>query len=1056
MKPLHLFLSILLIATSALSACQPIPRPTPAPQPPPTTPAAPSPTTQPSSPTTTPQGDGLYLALVWHQHQPLYYKDPQTGIYTRPWVRVHSTKDYYDMAAMLGNYPNVHVTFNLTPVLIRQLDDMAAGAKDSYWVLAEKPASQLTDDDKRFILTRFFDTNAKVVARFPRYKELADKRAGAEPDKIDAAIKAFTEQDFCDLQILFNLAWFDPDFLAQPPLKPLVDKGRDFAEADKKIVFDKALAVIKDVIPIHKELQDKGQIQVITTPYAHPILPLLYDTNLEKVGNPGAIMPPRFSYPNDAIAHLSKSVEVYKSHYGRDPRGLWPGEGAVAQEIIKLVADAGYQWMASGEIVLAKSLGLDSFVRDSADTVKEADALYRPYGVEDKSGAKVMMIFRDQVISDKIGFTYSGMPGEAAADDVMKRLDNIQVQLKTSGATGPHLVSIILDGENAWEYYDNDGKAFLNALYKRLSESKTVKTVTPSEYFGLFPNQKTLPKPLFPGAWFSANYDTWIGEEEEATAWNYLLKTREMLAQYDIAKRKTTAPEKLAKALDFMYLAEGSDWFWWFGNDQDSGDDSYFDYSFRSLLSEVYTSLDEPVPDFVQAPIVAPKVAAPSRPMAGLTTPTIDGKETTPAEWAKAGMYQAAGGSMARAEDVISTFYFGLDAKNLYIRVDAKGKWADVTDGKVGVYIKVPQVTGSNAFSRNSAGSSNKTVLGTAATHLVEVSLSDKAATLYAATGASGDAWEAVKAALNVAVQSDVLEMAIPLVALGDLQAGDDLRLVAVASSGSRDLQLVPSNGPAQIILPDLGTANVVISVDDPKDDDKGPGTYTYPTDGVFKPGVFDIRQFVVGYDEKNMIFKFTFSGPVPNPWGSPNNLAVQTLDVYVDRDPGAGTGNRMLLPGRNAALEKGNGWDVVIWAEGWTPGIYVPDAQGVPQKQSAELKIIVDSAANLVTLRVPRSVFGDGFDPKKAGYIGVVLGQEGYPTAGVWRVRDVEAQAAQWRVGGAPADANHTRIMDVAWPADARPTQFDFLSGYPASKETNMDKLGPDDFAKIPLLRAK
>jgi carbohydrate-binding DOMON domain-containing protein len=175
-----------------------------------------------------------------------------------------------------------------------------------------------------------------------------------------------------------------------------------------------------------------------------------------------------------------------------------------------------------------------------------------------------------------------------------------------------------------------------------------------------------------------------------------------------------------------------------------------------------------------------------------------------------------------------------------------------------------------------------------------------------------------------------------------------------------------------------------------------------------------------------------------------------------VDKDSGAGTGNRMLLPGRNAALEKGNGWDVAVWAEGWTPGIYVPDSQGVLQKQSAELKAIVDSAANIVTLRVPRSVFGDGFDPKKAGYVGVVLSQEGFPAAGVWRVRDVEAQAAQWKVGGAPADTNHTRILDVAWPADARPTQFDFLSHYPASKETNMDKLGPDDFAKIPLLRAK
>jgi len=957
-RPLNIASIIVIVLTMLTSACQATPKPpmpysaaaTSAPVTPPT--STPLPPVPAATPTASAPTDGLYLAIVWHQHQPLYYQDPQTNVYTRPWVRVHATKDYDDMAAMLRAYPNVHATFNLTPVLIRQLDDMAAGAKDSYWVLAEKPASQLTDDDKRFILQRFFDTNPKIVNRFPRYKELADRRGGAEPEKIEAALKAFSEEDLRDLQILFNLAWFDPDLLAQPPLKPLVDRGRDFDEADKTIVFDKALAVIKDVIPIHKELQDKGQIEVITTPYAHPILPLLYDTNLEKVGSPGAIMPQRFSYPNDAIAQLSKSVEVYKSHYGREPSGLWLGEGAVAQEIVKMVSDAGYQWMASGEIVLAKSLGLDSFSRDSADTVKEADALYRPYVVEDKSGAKVMMIFRDQVISDKIGFTYSGMSGEAAADDVMRRLDNIAAQLKAQNATGPHLVSIILDGENAWEYYDNDGKAFLNALYKKLSESKTVQTVTPSEYFRLFPNQRVLPKPLFPGAWFSANYDIWIGEQEEATAWNYLLKTREALAEYDIAKRKTATPEKLARALGFMYLAEGSDWFWWYGDDQDSGDDAYFDYSFRSLLSEVYKSLGEPVPDSVQAPIVAQKVAAPSRQMTGLMSPRIDGRETSPDEWAKAGMHQVTSGSMARTEDVMSTFYYGLDSHNLYIRVDAQSDWLNSKDGTLGIYLKLPHASSVNAFSRNSAKSETKAVLGAAATHLIEVSTASKSALLYTATGAFGNAWEEHaerRGEITVAVENGIAEIAVPLKLLGEVNAGDDVRLVAIASSGPRDLQLAPSTGPAQIILPELGATNTIISVDDPKADDKGPGAYTYPTDGVFKAGVFDIKQFTVGYDDKNMVFKFTFNGPVPNPWGSPNNLAVQTLDVYVDRDPGAGTGNRLLLPGRNASLE-----------------------------------------------------------------------------------------------------------MDVAWPADAKPTQFDFLSQYPASKEANTDKLSPDDFPQLPLMRAK
>jgi len=282
--------------------------------------------------------DVLYVNLIWHQHQPLYYKD-NAGVYTRPWVRVHATKDYYDMAAILRDYPDVHVTFNLTPVLIRQLDDYASnGTRDLYWQLAEKPASDLTEDDKRFILQRFFDANwDHIIAVYPRYQELLDLRAGSDPAAIDAALAVFTEQDYRDLQVWFNLAWFDPDLLAAEPLKSLVDKGRNFLETDKQILFDEALRVIQAVIPLHKEMQADGQIEVITTPFAHPILPLLVDTNLAREGNPGVETPLQFSYPQDALTHLERSVEIYEENFGQSPRGLWPGEGAVAQTIVPLL-----------------------------------------------------------------------------------------------------------------------------------------------------------------------------------------------------------------------------------------------------------------------------------------------------------------------------------------------------------------------------------------------------------------------------------------------------------------------------------------------------------------------------------------------------------------------------------------------------------------------------------------------------------------------------------------------------------------------------------------------
>lgn len=1018
----------------------------------------PSPTPSPT-PTATPiaEEEPLYLAIIWHQHQPLYYKDPETGIYTRPWVRVHATKDYYDMVAILEQYPKLRLTYNLTPVLIRQLDDFAAGAKDIYWVLAERPADQLSDDDKRFVLRRFFDANwTNMIGRFPRYKELLNKRGGSSDEEIEAALKAFSEQDFRDLQVWFNLAWFDPDFLAEEPLKSLVEKGHDFSEADKKIIFDKVLEVTKAVIPKHRELQDKGQIEVITTPYAHPILPLIYNSDLAAVGDPGAELPERFSYPQDAIAHLAKSVEIYKTHYGRKPRGLWPAEGAVAQDIVNLVADAGYTWMATGEHVLAKSLGMDGFTRDSDETVQEADALYRPYYVQFRDGPKVGIVFRDLRLSDLIGFEYSGTPGEAAAQDFMDRLEAIRQRLKAQGAQGPHLVSVILDGENAWEYYPNDGKAFFHALYTNLSESKTIQTITPSEYLKKFPDQRPIEH-LWPGAWFSSDYGTWIGEPEETTAWTYLGKARHDLAQYDFYKKKQTTPEKLAKALDYMYLAEGSDWFWWYGADQDSGVDEYFDIAYRALLAEVYKALDEPVPDLVQVPLIPKRPVPPTRGFTGPFTPTIDGVAEAE-EWAMAGYHEVRSGAQARAEDVIAAFYYGFDAKNLYFRLDARQDWAVLGDGAMAsVYLSLPRQPNASAFTRLSAEWEQKTLLGFRAGYLAEVTLAGGVPTAQLWQVGRYGAWEAVQPLEMAAAEGNIIELAISMEMLGEVEPGDIMNMLAVASEPARDLTTVPSAGPAQVVIPDLGLAEVILEVVDPAGDDHGPGSYIYPTDKVFEPGVYDLDTFTVAHDEKNLIFKFKLYGPISNVWGSGINLSVQTFDIYMDTDPGAGTGAQLLLEGRNAALEQGGGWDYAIWVEGWHQKVLTPDEKGKPVEMSGTpVKVIVDAPNRQVTIRVPKSIFGKGIDPTTWGYVGLLLSQDGFPSSGVRRVRDVKPQAEQWRIGGGPPDTNHTRIIDLAWPIDSTPTQEELLSDYPPSQEPNMDILSPDDFCQLSMLRVK
>jgi len=1057
-------ISILLIVSMVLVACGPAttvaPKPTSLPPTSLPTAAPPTATTAPATPTqaaatpTKVAEQPLYLAIIWHQHQPLYYKDPKTGVYARPWVRMHAVKDYYDMAATVAKYPRVHVTFNLTPTLIRQLDDLAKGAKDKYWVLAEKPADQLTEKDKTFILRHFFDANwDHVIGRFPQYKALLDKRGRDTTEAtINKALKTFTTQDYRDLQVWFNLAWMDPDILAQEPFKSMTKKEH-FTEADKAPIFAEHLKLIMAVIPEHRKLQDAGQIEVTMTPYTHPILPLLYDTNLAKIAMPDVKLPHRFSYPNDAIAQVRKGVQLYEAHFGRAPRGMWPAEGAVAQQIVKMVADAKIQWMASDEEVLAKSLGMGGFTRDSRDTVKEADKLYRPYyAVDQRTGEKVAVVFRDHLISDKVGFTYSGMSGESAAKDFIRRIHNIKAELKREGATGPHLVTVILDGENAWEYYRNDGKAFLNDLYKYLSDDPQIKTITPSAYLKMFPQQPTLQN-LWAGSWINHDFSTWIGEPEENEAWNRLGDARKVLSYYDMLHRKQAPKDVVAKAEDLIYTAEGSDWFWWYGADQDSGDDAAFDAMFRQTLIDMYKTLGEAVPENLYVPIVSAKSPPPQQLLTGNITPVIDGLGEGP-EWSKAAAYRRQGGAMA-AGQILTAFFMGNDKKNLYLRLDAARPWKEIGDGGAALYIGVPSAEKTDPFPRFGDEMEPKVTLGYGAAYQVLVTWrkGHPQATIQPALG--GAKW-GKETPIKAGLHGNTIEVAVPFAALGDLEAGDKLKLRAtvLSMSGRRVKDMMPTDGPATLVMPEVGTVTPIISLDDPVGDDHGPGSYVYPTDGVFKKGVFDLTKFSVGEDSRgNLVFTFFIRGPIENVWNSPNGLSVQALDVYIDVDHKPGSGRRMLLPGRNAAVSAKNAWDYAVWAEGWTPGVFKVDAKGNPQKMDVPLKVLVNAAAHKVTLRVSRSAFGSG-DPAKWGYAAAVLSQDGFPAPGVWRVRDIEKSAQQWRFGGAPADSNHTRIIDLAWSKGASPTQEEILGRYKPSQEKDMDKLSPDDFAQLPMLR--
>lgn len=1002
---------------------------------------APAATTAAPTEAAQPAGDPIYLAIIWHQHQPVYYKDPETDLYVRPWVRVHAAKDYVDMATILDKYPEIHATYNLTPSLIRQLDDFAAGAKDLYWHLAEIPAGELSAEEKQFILDRFFDTNRTIIARFPRYQELLALRDGnTDP------LTAFNEQEFRDLQLLFNLAWTDPDWLAQEPLAALVAKGEGFSEADKQIVFGEHLRLINEVIPVHRRLQEAGQIEVTMTPFAHPILPLLVTTQLAREALPELEMPSEtFIYGQDATAQVELGVQFYMEHFGIAPRGMWPAEGSVAQEIVTMVSQAGIKWIASDEGVLANSLGLEAFVRDANDLAVTADTLYRPYYVQGGRGEPVAIFFRDVVLSDKVGFTYSGMDGELAATDLVSRVHAIRQKLIDDGAEGPHLVTVLLDGENAWEYYENDGKEFLNSLYSQLSADPLIKTVTPTEFLALAPDQPAI-EDLWAGSWINHDFSTWIGEEEENTAWELLAQTRAWLQPYITGdKQANVTAAQLQMALEQMYIAEGSDWFWWYGADQNSGNDEIFDEQFRATLKEVYAALGQDAPAILDVPIIPRAPALADQASQGLLTPTIDGNVDA-SEWAGAGRYLPSGGVMSGGEVIFEGLSYGFDAVNLYVGIDlVLGHPTEAT--KLQLYLSVPGGGEPNSFSN--AGS----VLGFSGEVRVEVDLATTAATLYAAAG--DGVWTVAGSLADVALSANGIELAIPLESIGNADVGDLITLRAfiehVTEVGGQavlaELDQIPSLGPAQLAVPDLGNTTLVLAVTDPEGDDHGPGTYTYPQDVVFNAGNFDILSFEVGSDETNIVFKFVMRGPVDNPWGSPNGLALQTFDIYIDRDQD-GQGGVALFPGRNLALGSGFAWDRAIHVEGWTAGIYEPSADGDINQfaTSSEFQILADPGQRKVTVRVPKALLGD--DPQAWAFAAMVLSQEGFPSGGVMRVRDVLAAAEQWRVGGAPAGAsNHTRVIDLVW-AEAG-VQEEWLSEFTPVITAQPD-LTAADFAQI------
>lgn len=587
-----------------------------------------------------------------------------------PWVRLHAVKDYYDLAAILDDFPKIKFNINLVPSLIAQLDDYASGnARDKIIDLTLAPASSLSAADAVWILENFFMANyATMIAPWPRYAELlAHRGRETSADEIKRAATNFKSQDFLDLQVWFNLAWTDPYWRRKDPfIGALFKKGKNFTEEEKSALIKKHLEICGLVVPKHKELQDSGRAEISTTPFYHPILPLLCDTDAARVSIPGARLPSnRFRRPEDARAQIEKAADFYEKKFGRRPRGFWPSEGSVSEEVAGLFADCGARWIATDEEVLFKSL---SAVR--ASSLSRAD-IYEPWRAELSGRSKpVDIFFRDHALSDAIGFVYAGWDPATAAADFMKRLDGIK---KNARAGSTPLVNVILDGENCWEYYRNDGEDFLRELLGRISADPDIETVTYSDYLDKHPPTKKLSR-LHAGSWINANFAIWIGHDEDNASWDRLYEAREFIAGYVRDNPDNASSPEVSRAMEHLYAAEGSDWNWWYGDDHGSAQDSLFDLLYRSHLKKIYETLGAKPPENLNIAIkTGHRAGPPILEPADFLSVKIDGVATNYYEWLAAGFYQTglAGGSMHQVESSIKAIYYGFDLCNLYIRIDS-------------------------------------------------------------------------------------------------------------------------------------------------------------------------------------------------------------------------------------------------------------------------------------------------------------------------------------------------------------------------------------------------
>jgi alpha-amylase/alpha-mannosidase (GH57 family) len=547
----------------------------------------------------------LKLVICWHMHQP-WYRESIDGEFHLPWVYLHALKDYTDMASHLESHPAMKCVVNFTPVLLEQIDEYAEQCKQwlengqnfSDSLLSYLAGSKAIPQNKKgrleIIQACLRANQAQMIDPYPDFRHLLDMVSPPEDRKLikKNLLAYLNDQYFHDLLVWYHIAWLGYSVKQQSFVQGLINKGKNFTADDRRELISLFEELFSSLLKRYRKLADRDQVELSMTPYAHPIMPLLLDFKSMKDALPDAPMPEHEQYPdgeNRARWHMQHGIEVFEKHFGRRPQGIWLSEGSISLDAIKLLDEFDIKWTASGEGVWHNSAIKSGLDIDDPNTRKNL------FGCNAITDANACVFFRDDGLSDLIGFEYQSWNNKDAVGDFIKHIGNISNFLKDE--SDDHVVSVILDGENAWEYYPDNGHHFLDGLYKALSNHESIHVQTFAEAADNCP-VAALPE-VCAGSWVYGSFSTWIGEKDKNRGWDLLVEAKQV---YDQHIDSLSAEDRHLATLQ-LAVCEGSDWFWWFGDYNPAASVSDFDQLYRRQLQRLYHLLNQEIPDSLLIPI---------------------------------------------------------------------------------------------------------------------------------------------------------------------------------------------------------------------------------------------------------------------------------------------------------------------------------------------------------------------------------------------------------------------------------------------------------------------